>query len=96
MPKEINPTDYESIAALLEESFRVNRAKPAFACTGKEITYGELDTLSCRLAAWFQSRGLVRGARVAMRDVDDPLYERDMKLRCPKWSSKLSSIGEVT
>ena len=33
---------------------------------GKEITYGELDVLSRKLAAWFQSKGIVRGARIAI------------------------------
>ncbi|MEM5438534.1 long-chain fatty acid--CoA ligase [Paraburkholderia diazotrophica] len=66
VPKEIDPTQYESITAMLEESFRANRAKPAFACMGKQITYGELDSLSMRLAAWFQSKGIARGARIAI------------------------------
>ncbi|MBN3758670.1 long-chain fatty acid--CoA ligase [Paraburkholderia sp. Tr-20389] len=66
VPKEIDPTQYESVTAMLEESFRENRAKPAFACMGKQITYGELDNLSTRLAAWFQVKGIARGARVAI------------------------------
>ena len=33
---------------------------------GKEISYGELDALSRKLAAWFQSKGLARGARIAI------------------------------
>src|SRR6266853_1767380 len=51
---------------LLEESFREHRNKRAFVCMGKAITYSELDTLSTQLAAWFQSRGLKPGARVAI------------------------------
>ena len=66
VPKEIDPTQYESVTAMLEESFRENRAKPAFACMGKQISYGELDRLSTRLAAWFQSKGIARGARIAI------------------------------
>lgn len=66
VPKDIDPTQYESITEMLEESFRENRAKPAFACMGKQITYGELDSLSTRLAAWFQSKGIARGARIAI------------------------------
>ncbi|SIT42204.1 acyl-CoA synthetase (long-chain-fatty-acid--CoA ligase) [Paraburkholderia piptadeniae] len=66
VPKEIDAIQYESITAMLEESFRANRAKPAFACMGKQITYGELDSLSIRLAAWFQSKGIARGARIAI------------------------------
>jgi len=66
VPKEIDPTQYESVTAMLEESFRENRAKPAFACMGKQITYGELDQLSTHLAGWFQSKGIARGARIAI------------------------------
>ncbi|CAN7487226.1 long-chain fatty acid--CoA ligase [Paraburkholderia hospita] len=66
VPKEIDPTQYESITAMLEESFREYRAKPAFAGMGKQITYGELDSLSTRLAGWLQSKGIARGARIAI------------------------------
>ncbi|HEY4805397.1 MAG TPA: long-chain fatty acid--CoA ligase [Paraburkholderia sp.] len=66
VPAEIDASRYASITALLEESFGEFRAKPAFACMGKTITYGELDQLSQRLAAWFQSRGIERGARIAL------------------------------
>src|SRR5215469_6797904 len=66
VPAEIDASRYASITALLEESFSEFRAKPAFACMGKTITYGELDQLSQRLAAWFQSRGIARGARIAL------------------------------
>ncbi|MBN3803769.1 long-chain fatty acid--CoA ligase [Paraburkholderia sp. Ac-20336] len=66
VPAEINPSLYSSVAELLEDAFREHRAKPAFVCMGKEIRYGELDELSRKLAAWLQSKGLARGARVAI------------------------------
>ncbi|MFM0472349.1 long-chain fatty acid--CoA ligase [Paraburkholderia strydomiana] len=66
VPAEIDPTRYSSVAELLEEAFREHRDKPAFVCMGKEISYGELDALSRKLAAWFQSKRLARGARVAI------------------------------
>jgi long-chain acyl-CoA synthetase len=66
VPATIDPAQYASIADLLEESFREHRAKSAFVCMGKAITYGELDDLSRRLGAWFQSKGLTRGARIAI------------------------------
>ncbi|WP_227242986.1 long-chain fatty acid--CoA ligase [Paraburkholderia caribensis] len=66
VPKEIDPTQYESVTDMLEESFREYCAKPAFACMGKQITYGELDSLSTRLAGWLQSKGIARGARIAI------------------------------
>ena len=66
VPAEIDPTRYSSVAELLEEAFREHRDKPAFVCMGKVISYGELDALSRKLAAWFQSKGLARGARIAI------------------------------
>ena len=66
VPAEIDPSQYSSVADLFEESFREYETKPAFVCMGKQITYGELDALSRKLAAWFQSKGLARGARIAI------------------------------
>jgi long-chain acyl-CoA synthetase len=66
VPAEIDATRYNSLTDLLQESFRDNHSKRAFVCMGKAITYGELDTLSTRLAAWFQARGLKPGARIAI------------------------------
>jgi long-chain acyl-CoA synthetase len=66
VPEEIDPTEYNSLSDLLEESFRAHRTKRAFVCMGKAITYADLDTLSTRLAAWFQARGLKQGARIAI------------------------------
>ncbi|MBW0450000.1 long-chain fatty acid--CoA ligase [bacterium M00.F.Ca.ET.228.01.1.1] len=66
VPAEIDPTRYSSLAELLEEAFREHRDKPAFVCMGAAITYGEMDALSRKLAAWFQSKGLARGARIAI------------------------------
>jgi long-chain acyl-CoA synthetase len=66
VPAEIDPSQYSSVADLFEESFREYQTRPAFVCMGKQITYGELDALSRKLAAWFQSKGLARGARIAI------------------------------
>ena len=66
VPAEIDPTQYASVAELIEESMRDYRDEPAFVSMGKSITYGELDTLSRKFAAWLQSKGLARGARVAI------------------------------
>lgn len=66
VPAEIDASIFNSVTELLEQSFRTNRDKPAFECMGKSLTYGEVDALSIQLAAWFQSRGLKPGARVAI------------------------------
>ncbi|WP_323118976.1 long-chain fatty acid--CoA ligase [Burkholderia alba] len=66
IPAEIDPSRYASIVALLDESFAAYRQRDAFVCMGRAITYGEMDALSRKLGAWLQSRGLARGARVAI------------------------------
>ncbi|HEX8787627.1 MAG TPA: AMP-binding protein, partial [Telluria sp.] len=66
VPAEINPDEYGSLVQLLEESFQKYAANNAFVCMDKFLTYGELDSMSKRLAAWLQSRGMPRGARVAV------------------------------
>ena len=66
VPAEIDTSRYTSVGQLLEEAFREHRAKPAFTCMGAEMSYGELDALSLKLAAWFQTKGLARGARIAI------------------------------
>ena len=65
VPADIDPDQYGSLQ-LLEESFQKYAANKAFVCMDKFMTYGELDAMSKRLAAWLQSRGLQKGARVAV------------------------------
>jgi long-chain acyl-CoA synthetase len=66
VPSEIDYTQYRSLVHLLEEAFGKYAARNAYACMGKSLTFGELDSLSTRLGAWLQSRGLAKGARVAL------------------------------
>jgi long-chain acyl-CoA synthetase len=63
---DIDAARYASVCELLDESFRHYRARRAFVSMGKAMTYGELDDLSRKLGAWFQSKGLARGARIAL------------------------------
>ncbi|HEU4852547.1 MAG TPA: long-chain-fatty-acid--CoA ligase, partial [Telluria sp.] len=51
---------------LLEESFQKYAQNNAYVCMDKFLTYAELDECSKRLAAWLQSRGMAKGARVAV------------------------------
>ena len=66
MPTEINPDQYGSLVQLLEESFTKFADRNAYVCMDKFLTYREVDTYSKRMAAWLQTRGLKKGARVAV------------------------------
>ncbi|RSZ60893.1 long-chain fatty acid--CoA ligase [Massilia atriviolacea] len=66
MPAEIDPTQYRSLVHLMEESFQKYAQRNAYVCMDKYMTYGEVDQLSKTFAAWLQSRGLAKGARVAI------------------------------
>ena len=66
VPADINPTQYRSLPDMLDESFEAFASRPAFACMGRTLTYAELDVQSRNLGAWLQSKGLARGARVAI------------------------------
>ncbi len=66
VPAEINPDQYSSLVHLLEESFQKYAQNNAYVCMDKFLTYAELDDYSKRLAGWLQSRGMAKGARVAV------------------------------
>jgi long-chain acyl-CoA synthetase len=66
VPAEINPDQYTSLVQLLDESFQKYAQNNAYVCMDKFMTYAELDACSKRLAAWLQSRGMAKGARVAV------------------------------
>ena len=66
VPAEIDPNQYRSLVHLLEESFGKYADRKACVCMDKSITYGELDAYSKRIGAWLQSRGMKKGARVAL------------------------------
>ncbi len=66
VPHDIDVTQYNSLTALLEESFRKNKDRPFSVCMDRWMTYGQVDALSSALGAYLQSRGLEPGARVAI------------------------------
>jgi long-chain acyl-CoA synthetase len=66
VPGEINPDQYSSLVHMLDESFSKYANHNAYVCMDKFLTYRELDAYSKKLAAWLQSRGMARGARVAI------------------------------
>jgi long-chain acyl-CoA synthetase len=66
VPADIDVTQYSSLVELLEESFAKFRDRKAFICMDKSISYRDLDEMSQALAAYLQSKGLQKGARVAL------------------------------
>ena len=66
VPADIDPDQYRSLVALLEESFARFAERTAFDFMGRTLSYRELDEQSRALAAYLQSLGLVKGDRVAL------------------------------
>jgi long-chain acyl-CoA synthetase len=66
VPADIDVTQYSSLVELLEESFAKFSGRKAFICMDKSISYRDLDEMSLALAAFLQSKGLQKGARVAL------------------------------
>jgi len=66
VPADIDVTQYKSLVELLEESFAKFSDRKAFICMDKSITYRDLDEMSLALGAYLQSKGLKKGARVAL------------------------------
>lgn len=66
VPHDVEPEQYRSLAALLEESFKRNARLPVSVCMERWMSYGELDEHSAAMGAWLQAQGLVPGDRVAI------------------------------
>ncbi|TXI10296.1 MAG: long-chain-fatty-acid--CoA ligase [Polynucleobacter sp.] len=66
VPHDVDGELYDSLNHMMEESFHQNATKQAFECMGRSLSFQELDLASKNLAAYFQSLGLARGARVAL------------------------------
>jgi long-chain acyl-CoA synthetase len=66
VPKEIDTTRYRSLVQILEEAFATHGNKTAAICMGARLSYKQVDELSKQIGAWLQSKGLKKGARVAI------------------------------
>lgn len=66
VPHDVNPDQYRSLTALLEEAFQRHRQEAATVCMERWMSYGQLDHFSAALGAWLQSQGLAPGDRVAV------------------------------
>ena len=63
---EIDLKQYKSLGDLFEQSCAKFRDRPAYYNLGKTISYGDLDRMSRAFGAWLQSKGLPKGARIAI------------------------------
>ncbi len=66
VPHEVDPSQYRSLAALMEESLRKHARHPVSVCMERWMSYGQLDEHSSAVGAWLQAQGLAPGARVAV------------------------------
>ena len=74
VPADIDPTAYASLVALMDESFKKYGGRTAYSFMGKDITFGQTDSLSQAFGAYLQSLGLAKGDRVALMMPNCPQY----------------------
>ncbi|MFM8865454.1 MAG: long-chain-fatty-acid--CoA ligase [Limnohabitans sp.] len=74
VPADIDPDQYTSLVALMEESFARYADRTAYSFMGKGLSYRQTDEESLALAAYLQSLGLVKGDRVAIMMPNVPQY----------------------
>ncbi|WCM88750.1 long-chain-fatty-acid--CoA ligase [Acidovorax sp. NCPPB 3576] len=74
VPADIDPAQYPSLVALMEEAFGKYADRVAYSYMGKDVTFGETDVQSRQFAAYLQGLGLAKGDRVAIMMPNVPQY----------------------
>ena len=74
VPADIDTSQYPSLVALMDEAFTKYADRVAYSFMGKEVTYGQTDSLSSAFAAYLQGLGLAKGDRVAIMMPNVPQY----------------------
>ncbi len=74
VPADLDTSQYPSLVALMEESFKKYAGRTAYSFMGRDLTFGETDSLSQAFAVYLQSLGLVKGDRVAIMMPNVPQY----------------------
>ena len=74
VPADIDPTQYPSLVALMEEAFQKHADRTAYSFMGKDISFAQTEVQSRHLAAYLQGLGLARGDRVAVMMPNVPQY----------------------
>ncbi len=66
VPHDVDLTQYDSLVALIEDGFRRHATRNAYAYMDRFFTFADIDRYSAAFAAWLQSQGIPRGARIAL------------------------------
>jgi long-chain acyl-CoA synthetase len=66
VPHDVDLTQYGSLVALIEDGFRQHATRNAYAYMDRFFTFADIDRYSAAFAAWLQSQGIPRGARIAL------------------------------
>jgi len=74
VPADIDPDQYSSLVALMEESFARYAERTAYSFMGKAFSYRQTDEESLAMAAYLQSLWLAKGDRVAVMMPNVPQY----------------------
>ena len=74
VPADIDPGQYPSLVALMEEAFQKYADRVAYSFMGKDVSYAQTDSLSKAFATYLQGLGLVKGDRVAIMMPNVPQY----------------------
>ena len=74
VPADIDPSQYLSLVALMEEAFQRYASRVAYTFMGKEVTFAQTDAQSRAMGAYLQGLGLAKGERVAIMMPNVPQY----------------------
>ena len=74
VPADIDISQYPSLVALMEEAFKKNASKVAYSYMGKDVTFGETDSLSVAFGTYLQGLGFAKGDRIAIMMPNVPQY----------------------
>jgi long-chain acyl-CoA synthetase len=67
VPADIQPEEYRSLPDMFDRAVALYRDRPAFTSMGRTVTYGDVDRLATRVAAYLQRIARLRsGDRIAI------------------------------
>ena len=66
IPAEIDPLQYSSLQALIDESLRKHTDRDAYILMNRTLRYADIDRLSAAFGGWLQQQGFAKGERIAI------------------------------